>query len=135
MTKAEGESLGFYPEATLQITKSDSSIVSVNVELADTPEERARGLMFRRTLPDDGGMWFEFDREQMQSFWMKNTYLSLDIIYADAYGKIVDIHENTVPHSTRSVVSKAKAQYVLEVKSGYVKRHGLKVGDIIKRVN
>ena len=82
----------FTPEGILDFVRPDSSIISrIIIELAETPEEQAQGLMYRRSLPDRGGMLFIDAGESMRSFWMKNTPLALDIIFVDAKGEIVNI--------------------------------------------
>src|SRR5262249_56183161 len=75
------------------------------VEVANTPEEQAKGLMFRRSLPEGQGMLFDFHEEQPTSFWMKNTYISLDMIFIRGDGRILRIAENTVPLSDARVPS------------------------------
>jgi uncharacterized protein len=99
------------------------------VELAVTPEEQARGLMFRRELPERQGMLFDFKREQPTSFWMKNTYISLDMIFIRADGRILSIAENTVPLSEELVSSGGPVRAVLEVIAGTSKKLGIAPGD------
>ena len=99
-----------------------------SVEIADTPELRARGLMFRTRMAVDEGMLFLFDREEIQSFWMKNTRLSLDIIYISSAGRDHRSARPATPGSLRSVVSKAPAQFVLELIGGTAARLGIRPG-------
>ena len=99
------------------------------VEMAVTPEEQARGLMFRRELPDRQGMLFDFHREQPTSFWMKNTYVPLDMIFIRADGRILRIAENTVPLSETLVPSGGPVLAVLEVVAGTAKKLGIAAGD------
>src|SRR5262245_11088240 len=99
------------------------------VEMAVTPEEQAKGLMFRRELPEGQGMLFDFQREQATSFWMKNTYISLDMIFIRADGRILRIAENTVPLSEALVSSGGPVRAVLEVIAGTCKRLGIAPGD------
>jgi uncharacterized membrane protein (UPF0127 family) len=99
------------------------------VEMAVTPEEQARGLMFRRELPEKQGMLFDFKREQPTSFWMKNTYVPLDMIFIRADGRILNIAENTVPLSEALVASRGPVQAVLEVIAGTTKKLGIATGD------
>lgn len=102
------------------------------VEIADTPEKHALGLMHRRALRDDCGMLFVFADEQVRSFWMKNTLLSLDMIFLNSAGQVVSLRE-AVPPCTEdpcpSYDSDLPARYVLEVAGGTARRLGLKVGD------
>src|SRR5262249_10639929 len=98
-------------------------------EMAVTPEEQARGLMFRRELPEMQGMLFDFHREQPTSFWMKNTYVSLDMIFIRANGRILHIAENTVPLSEAMVPSGGPVRAVLELIPGTAKKLGIAPGD------
>lgn len=97
----------------------------ITAELADTPELRQQGLMHRRTLPPDHGMLFVFPRASMQSFWMKNTYISLDIMYFASNGNWVNTRAHTPPLSEKSLPSAAPAQYVLEMIAGSGRRLGI----------
>ena len=99
------------------------------VEVADTVQKRRRGLMYRRDLREDQGMLFLFPDEQEQSFWMKDTPLSLDIIFMDSRREVVGILHDTVPFSTRSLSVGVPSQYVLEVRGGTARRKGIAVGD------
>jgi uncharacterized membrane protein (UPF0127 family) len=99
------------------------------VEMAVTPEEQAKGLMFRRDLPEKQGMLFDFHREQPTSFWMKNTYIPLDMIFIRADGRILRIAENTVPLSEALVPSGGPVRAVLEVIGGTTKKLGIASGD------
>jgi len=100
-----------------------------DVELAVTPEERSKGLMFRKEMPGTQGMLFDFEGEGPIAMWMKNTYLSLDMIFIRADGRIARIAENTVPHSEATVQSGAPVKAVLEVVAGTAKRLGIAPGD------
>ncbi|MFH0991985.1 MAG: DUF192 domain-containing protein [bacterium] len=107
-------------------------ITAIDVELAETSDKRQLGLMFRESLAENQGMLFVFDLEEVQSFWMKNTLLSLDIIYVNADYEIVSIHKNTVPQSEEAYESGRPALYVVEVNAGFTDRHGIKVGDSMR---
>jgi uncharacterized membrane protein (UPF0127 family) len=113
---------------TLEIA-SRTGVHVFSVELATTEAERARGLMFRKTLPEGQGLLFDFHREQDVSFWMENTYVSLDMIFIKANGRILRIVENTEPLSTRTIPSGGPVKGVLEVVAGTVRRLGIAVGD------
>ena len=106
--------------------------IEVEVEVVATPQARARGLMFRETLPEGTGMLFIFPETRPLSFWMRNTPISLDIIFIDPGGTIVKIHSDTVPYSEASLPSDAPARFVLEVPGGYCARIGLRAGDHIE---
>ncbi len=99
------------------------------VELAVNDEERAKGLMYRKELPEGKGMLFDFQIEQPVSFWMRNTYVSLDMIFIRADGRILSIAENTVPLSERPVPSGGPVRAVLEVVAGTTRKLGIKAGD------
>jgi uncharacterized membrane protein (UPF0127 family) len=102
------------------------------VEVMRTGPQRERGLMFRRFLPDDRGMLFDFKSEQPLMMWMKNTYLPLDMIFISRSGKVVGIAQNTEPLSERIISSGAPASAVLEVNAGTVIKIGLGIGDKIR---
>ena len=106
--------------------------IHVTVEVADTQEKRQLGLMYRNELPAFSGMLFIFPQEGPRSFWMKNTPLSLDIIYINADFTIVHIAENTTPYSTAPIPSKHPAKYVLEVNGGFCQHHGIVARDRVE---
>ncbi len=113
---------------TLEIaTKSGVQIFSV--EVAATEEQKRTGLMYRKKLPDGQGMLFDFSPEQEVSMWMKNTYVSLDMIFIRADGRILRIAENTEPLSTRIIPSGGLARGVLEVAAGTARKYGIAPGD------
>ena len=101
-------------------------------EVADTAAERARGLMYREHLDRDAGMLFIFEPPRRVGFWMKNTYISLDMIFADASGTIVAIAERTEPETTASHGPDMAVAYVLEINGGLGERLGIRVGDELK---
>ena len=99
------------------------------VEMASTSAEQAKGLMFRRELPEGQGMLFDFHHEQPTSFWMKNTYIPLDMIFIRGDGRILRIAENTVPLSEALVPSGGPVRAVLEVNAGMARKLGIAPGD------
>lgn len=103
-----------------------------HVEIADTPASRGRGLMFRERLAEDEGMLFLFDEVERASFWMKNTSLPLDMLFIAADGRIADMHQDAVPHSTRPINSDGPVLAVLEVRAGTVRKLGIRIGDRIE---
>jgi uncharacterized membrane protein (UPF0127 family) len=109
------------------VTKSGVHVFSV--EMATTEEEKTTGLMYRKELPDGKGMLFDFSPEQQVSMWMKNTYISLDMIFIRADGRILRIAENTEPLSTRIISSGGLAKGVLEVIAGTAQKYGIRPGD------
>ncbi|WP_412972287.1 DUF192 domain-containing protein [Glaciecola sp. MF2-115] len=101
---------------------------SLKVEFADTFEERALGLMHRKSLCEDCGMLFQFDSERIASIWMKNTFVPLDLAYITVDGKIVDI-KPLQPHDLTSVKSSKPVLFALEMNQGWFAKNGIKVGD------
>ena len=99
------------------------------VEIATTDEERAKGLMYRKELPEGRGMLFDFKRDQDVSMWMKNTYVSLDMIFIRADGRIARIAEHTEPLSTKIISSGGPVRGVLEVVAGTARKLGIAPGD------
>lgn len=106
--------------------------VKIKVEVATTPEERQRGLMYRKELESDRGMLFVFPNAQPRSFWMKNTFVPLDIIYLSSTLSVVSIAKNARPHDENTYPSAGPAKYVLEVNGGFSDRHGLRRGSVLK---
>jgi uncharacterized membrane protein (UPF0127 family) len=109
------------------VTKTGVQVFSV--EMATTEQEKETGLMYRKELPDGKGMLFDFSPEQQVSMWMKNTYISLDMIFIRADGRILRIAENTEPESTRIISSGGLAKGVLEVIAGTARKYGIAPGD------
>jgi len=102
------------------------------VEIADDDASRARGLMFRPPLADDRGMLFQFPTAREQSFWMRNTPSSLDIIYVAPDGKIVSIAKHAPPYSETPIPSYGAANGVVELRAGRADEIGAKPGDVVK---
>lgn len=109
------------------VTKNGVQVFSV--EMATTEEEKQTGLMYRKELADGKGMLFDFNPEQEVSMWMKNTYVSLDMIFIRADGRILRIAENTEPLSTKIISSRGPARAVLEVVAGTAQKYGIRPGD------
>ena len=101
-----------------------------NVEYAKTFEQRARGLMFRKELCEDCGMFFKFNTAKLAGMWMKNTYIPLDVAFIARNGVISDIKPLT-PHSLASVGSSKKVLFALEMNQGWFAKHNIRVGDQI----
>jgi len=113
---------------TLEVV-SKTGVHVFSIELAVSDEDRARGLMFRRELPDGQGMLFDFGRDQDVAMWMKNTLIPLDMMFITADGRIRRIAENTEPMSTRIIPSGGPVRAVLEVIGGTAKKYGIAAGD------
>ena len=116
------------PTMELMIQRGDGSEVKVTAEIADTEETRNRGFMEREQIPDGTGMLFVFERDQILSFWMKNTPHPLSIAYIDSTGKIRDIYHMT-PFSMANWTSTVSVRYALEVPQGWFEKEGIVVGD------
>jgi len=99
------------------------------VEVVSNEADRAKGLMYRKSLPEGQGMLFDFHSEQDVSFWMQNTYIPLDMIFIKADGRIANIVENTEPLSTRMIPSRGPVRGVLEVIGGTTRKLGIVAGD------
>ncbi len=102
------------------------------VELALTPQQRTVGLMFRRSMDSDVGMLFEFDATRTVQMWMKNTYLSLDMVFIEENGRIGHIARNTVPLSLDIISSNGPVRFVLELNAGEAERAGMEPGQILR---
>jgi uncharacterized membrane protein (UPF0127 family) len=113
---------------TLEIA-SKTGVHVFAVEIADTDQARAKGLMFRKEMPEGRGMLFDFHRDQEVSFWMENTYIPLDMIFIRGDGRILRIAENTEPLSTKLIPSGGPIRAVLEVIGGTARKLGIAPGD------
>lgn len=116
----------------LEIHTADGARHTFTVHVADTPETRARGLMFVTRLDADRGMLFDFERPQPISMWMKNTPLSLDMLFIDTAGRISQVEARTRPFSTESIHSREDVLAVLELNGGTAARLGIAVGDRVR---
>ena len=114
------------------ITAKDGRQIGFQVEVADSPGKREMGLMYRTELADDRGMIFLFPEESQQSFWMKNTPRSLDMIFIGRDHKIVGIVEQATPFSLDPRSVNGRSQFVLEINGGLSKRYGFKSGDLVQ---
>ncbi len=108
---------------------SKTGVHVFSVELAVTDEERARGLMYRRSVPESYGMLFDFKRDQEVTMWMRNTYVSLDMIFIQSDGRIRRIAENTETESDKIIPSGGQVRAVLEVAAGTARKLGIAPGD------
>lgn len=109
--------------------------VSYLVETAGDERSRRRGLMYREILEANHAMLLKYRSEKQVAIWMKNTYISLDILFIDRDGYIVKIHEAAEPLSTESIYSEQRVISVLEINAGQVKEHGIKVGDRLTKTS
>ncbi len=102
------------------------------VAVADTDKKRSKGLMFVKNMQDDNGMLFVFADLKTVSFWMKNTYISLDLLFVDENMKVISITEKAAPLSENLISSVKPIKYVVELNAGIVSDYGIVIGDIIK---
>ncbi len=123
---------GFKKNGELTFTDSKGNFLTkIEIEIAETPEKQAQGLMYRNKMREDRGMLFIFDRDDYRSFWMKNTVIPLDMIFVNSEFKIVTIRKNTTPFDVSSYTSTKPAKYVVEVNAGFCDKYGIKTGDKI----
>ncbi|MFN8353152.1 MAG: DUF192 domain-containing protein [Spirosomataceae bacterium] len=133
-TAETAPSNNYTKEGEVVFLKKDSNqrLKKIDVEIADTDADRMKGLMFRTNMPDSVGMLFVFEVSEPQAFWMKNTIMSLDIIYVNEKKQIVSIVRNAKPYSEESLPSKGNAQYVVEVTGGWCDKYGITEGDLVQ---
>ncbi|MFO1504259.1 MAG: DUF192 domain-containing protein [Steroidobacteraceae bacterium] len=122
------EQLRGFARDTLTIQRSSGRDIFY-IWLAETPEQQQQGLMWVQKLPADHGMLFLLDEPRPMSMWMKNTYVPLDMVFFDAQGRILRIHEHAVPLSEAIIDSGVNVAGVLEILAGEAHRRGLQVGD------
>jgi uncharacterized protein len=118
-----------------QFANSELTIISSSgphrftVELAETREQMRRGLMFRQSLAPDAGMLFDYKQPKVATMWMRNTLIPLDMLFVDAQGRIVNIHERAVPQSDNRIAAAAPVRAVIELNGGTAARLGIEPGD------
>ncbi len=117
----------------LQIVTRDGKTHDFNVEMALSPNEQTIGLMFRPSVPADGGMLFDWHAERRSQMWMKNTIAPLDMVFIGGDGRIRAIAENTVPQSLATVDSRLPVRATLELAAGTTARLDIRVGDVVKQ--
>lgn len=120
-------SCGGTSEAGLPVVTIEVGGRRLRAEVASTPAQLSRGLMYRRKVGTDAGMLFVYEQEETLSFWMKNTFVPLSIAFIDADHRIVDV-QDMAPQTTSPHRSAARARYALEVNRGWFERHGVGVG-------
>ena len=125
--------ISFNKQGTLAFlsAQNNDTLSVIDIEVADNNQRRARGLMYRKSLPADAGMLFVFDEEEIQGFWMKNTYIPLDMLFVNADNEIITIHTNTAPLKEWNYASTRPALYVVEVNAGYCAQKQITEGDKI----
>lgn len=118
--------------ADLVQIRNAQGVHSFEVSLADTPHSRARGLMFVQEMAPDAGMLFVYDAPHHAYFWMRNTYLPLDMLFVGADGRIRSVHSDAVPLDETVIDGGDEVQYVLEINAGQAKALDLAAGDVLR---
>jgi uncharacterized membrane protein (UPF0127 family) len=129
---AAAQSLVGFAPSRLDVVTAGGGRHSFAVELAETPEQLAQGLMFRSQMAADAGMIFDFGRPRPVSMWMKNTLIPLDMLFIDETGRVTGIHERAIPGSLAVISSPGPVKSVLELNGGTAQRLGLRVGDMVE---
>lgn len=130
--KPDDVEIPFTKHGTLELMRGGEPYLTIDIEIVDNDSSRMRGMMQRTSFPEMSGMLFIFPYEAMQSFWMANTPVALDILFADADSQIVDIHRYTRPLSPQSVDTSVPARFVLEVPAGFSDTHGIVESDRLR---
>lgn len=125
------------PAAAQQAERSELTVHTAagprtfQVEIAETPDERATGLMYRRHLEPEHGMLFDFESDRPVAMWMRNTYIPLDMLFIDSDRRVKNIARRTTPLSERTVESAGTVRYVLEINGGLAETLGIAPGDVV----
>jgi uncharacterized membrane protein (UPF0127 family) len=124
----------FIREGSLAFLRGQNrdQIVQIDIEVAETPQKLMTGLMYRHSMPEKAGMLFVLQNIKASSFWMKNTYIPLDIIFADGNRKIIKIQKNTKPLSEKQIPVPKDTVYVVEVNAGFCAQYGIRKGNFVK---
>ena len=112
--------------------RSADTLARFNVEIADTDAERALGLMNREKLAASAGMLFVYDTPRRASFWMKDTLIPLDMIFADSAGRVTRLHSGAKPLDKTAINGGKDVRFVLEINGGLAKRLGIKAGSVLR---
>lgn len=123
--------LASFPSGSATVTTTTGQRHRFSVWIADTPERHRQGLMFVQDLPPDQGMLFVNERARPSAFWMKNTFIPLDILFFDAQGRLIGAFERRPPHSLDAVGPEGPVKWVLELRGGEAERRGIGVGAIL----
>ena len=113
-------------------SSDNSSVVRFNIEVADTPEARAQGLMFRESLAKSAGMLFVYPEPQQVAFWMRNTLIPLDMIFIDARGVVQRVHSNAIPHDETPIPGGTEILAVLEINGGLARKLKITPGSQVR---
>jgi len=125
------EPLEKFPQSKLQIATPDARVHTFSVWIAADSPHREQGLMFIKSLPDDAGMLFVYPTSQPIAMWMKNTYISLDMLFIRADGRVARVESNTKPHSLKNIESGENVLAVLELKAGTAAKLNIRAGAVV----
>lgn len=129
ITTGDAKKIPFKKQGEVYFQDSLKNVIKkIDVEIAETDEARHLGLMFREEMTEDQGMLFIFPVEEIQGFYMKNTIMSLDIIFVNSRKQIVKIYQNTEPFSEKTLSSHKPCLFVVEVLAGFCSKYGIKEG-------
>jgi uncharacterized membrane protein (UPF0127 family) len=129
------EPLSAFPQSLLAIRTGGGKVINFKIWTADTRQREEQGLMFIHELDEHAGMLFMFPENRPVTMWMKNTYVSLDLVFLNAQGKIDYIAANATPRSEKVIGPPTPEYAVLELKGGACERFGIKVGDVVMHKN
>jgi uncharacterized membrane protein (UPF0127 family) len=132
---AAPEPLSAFPQSLLAIRTSSGKVVNFKIWEADSPKREEQGMMFVRDMDEHTGMLFMFPKNRPVSMWMKNTYVSLDLLFLDAHGKIDYIAARAMPRSEAHIGPPTPEFAVLELKGGACESFGIKIGDTVLHQN
>jgi uncharacterized membrane protein (UPF0127 family) len=132
---AAPEPLSAFPQSLLAIRSSTGKVINFKIWTADTARREQQGLMFIREMDEHAGMLFMFPENRPVTMWMKNTYISLDLLFLNAQGKIDYIAASATPRSETIIGPPTPEYAVLELKGGASERLGIKVGDVVLHQN
>jgi uncharacterized membrane protein (UPF0127 family) len=124
-----------FSETLVVYSEKGSETCRLGVELAITQTDQAKGLMFRKSMDENAGMFFLFERNEIRHFWMRNTLIPLDMIFIDNKYVVVDVHRGAKPLDETVISSRKPARYVLEVNAGKTDKCHIKPGSKVKLIN
>jgi uncharacterized membrane protein (UPF0127 family) len=116
----------------VEVKLTNGQTARFSVEVADDPAERAQGLMFRESMPSSAGMIFFYESPQQAVFWMKNTLIPLDMIFADSTGLVKHVHANAIPHDETGINGGTEILSILEINGGMAKKLGITAGSVLR---
>jgi uncharacterized membrane protein (UPF0127 family) len=132
---AAPEPLSAFPQSLLAIKTHAGKVINFKIWTADTRQREEQGLMFIHEIDEHAGMLFMFPENRRVTMWMKNTYISLDLVFLNAQGKIDYIAANATPRSEKIIGPPTPEYAVLELKGGTCERFGIRVGDVVMHKN